>query len=275
MNAVRVFAFQASATKDAVRDWSSWDASLELFRRQGIKVIMVLTDQWGGQPITDSHTDRTIGWYQAGYRTTLEGVSTYRDWVAEAVARYRDNPTVGIWQLVNEGEARNAAGSCSEATATAALRSFADDMAGLVKSIDPNHLVSLGTISGQCGSNTTDYLTINRSPFIDLCDYHDYQNSYSPMGLNDLNNGLQVSLDRCHAAGKAFFVGEIGIPFKSLSPPSTVARAALFDAKLKAQFTAGSVGELLWCWSNTYNAVPPRDMEIAPGDPALKVLAKY
>jgi hypothetical protein len=31
----------------------------------------------------------------------------------------------------------------------------------------------------------------------------------------------------------------------------------------------------VWCWSNTYSAVPPRDEEVTPGDPALALLAKY
>jgi hypothetical protein len=49
----------------------------------------------------------------------------------------------------------------------------------------------------------------------------------------------------------------------------------LFDSKLAAEFAAGSVGELLWCWSNGYSAVPPCDMEITNGDPSLGLLAKY
>jgi mannan endo-1,4-beta-mannosidase len=275
VNAVRVFAFQASAIKDGVRDWSSWDASLASFAQRGIKVIMVLTDQWGGQPVTDSPIDRTIGWYQTGYRTTVEGLATYRDWVAEAVTRYRNNPTVGIWQLVNEGEARNPDGTCSETPARDALRAFADDMAGLVKGIDPNHLVSLGTIAGQCGSNVGDYAYINAGPNIDVMDWHDYNYPQAQLGFDDANNGFTVSRDRAIANGKVYIIGELGVPFAGLSTPTTAYRASLLDAKLAAQFAAGSQGELLWCWSDSYNATPPRDMEIAPGDPVLAVLAKY
>jgi endo-1,4-beta-mannosidase len=271
----RVFAFQATATTNGVRDWTYMDAMLATFRAHGQRVIMVLTDQWHGQPCHDSITDRTLAWYQGGYATTVEGATTYRQWVSEVVARYANNPTVMAWQLVNEGEARNPDGTCSEATATAALRSFADDVGGLVKSIDPNHLVSLGTISDECGSNEADYGYIYASPSIDLCDYHDYDFYTSPMGNTDSYNGLQVSLNRCHADGKAFFVGEMGIHWTALTTPTTAYRASLLDAKLAAQFGAGSVGELVWCWSNTYSAVPPRDEEVTPGDPALTVLAKY
>jgi endo-1,4-beta-mannosidase len=271
----RVFAFQRTATTNGVRDWTYMDAMLATFHAHNQRVIMVLTDQWHGQPCSDVRADRTLSWYQSGYKTTLEQATTYRNWVTEVVTRYRNDPTVAVWQLVNEGEARNPNGSCSELAARAALRSFTDDVGGLVKRIDPNHLVSLGTVSGECGSTDADYGYINNSPSIDLCDYHDYHFDSSPMGNTDSSNGLLLSLNRCHADGKAFFVGEVGIPFKSISPGTTTKRAALLSAKLTAQFQAGSVGELLWCWSSTYSASPPRDMEITPGDPALGLLSRY
>jgi endo-1,4-beta-mannosidase len=269
----RVFAFQRTATTGGTRDWRYMDAALAMFRAHGVRVILVLTDQWYGQPCSDSATDRTLAWYQTGYKTTVEGATTYRDWVSQAVARYSSDPTVLAWQLVNEGEARNADGTCSEATATAALRSFADDVGGLVKSLDPNHLVSLGTISGECGSNEADYSYIHAGPAIDLCDYHDYGFPTSPMSNTDPYNGLQASINRCHAIGKALFVGELGIHYQAISPATLARRAELYDAKLSAQFAAGSVGELPWCWALYFDS--RWDYQISPGDATLALLGKY
>jgi mannan endo-1,4-beta-mannosidase len=269
----RVFSFQRTATTNGARDWTYVDRMLSIFRAHGERVIMVLTDQWKGQPCTDSATDRTLAWYQTGYRTTIEGATTYRDWVSQVVGRYRDDPTIAFWQLVNEGEARNPGGTCSESIAREALRAFADDIGGLVKSLDANHLVSLGTTPGECGSNDADYGYIHASAPIDLCDYHDYGFNTSPMGNTDPYNGLQVSLDRCHAAGKAFFVGEVGLGVGSLNPPTTARRATLFTSKLWAQFTAGSVGELIWRWSPVYH--PEQGQEVPPDDPALGLLTEY
>jgi endo-1,4-beta-mannosidase len=272
---IRVFALQRTATTNGARDWQYVDAMLATLRGHGQRAILVLADQWKGQPCTDSTTNRTLSWYQTGYRSTVEGATTYRDWVAQIVTRYRNDPTVAFWQLVNEADARNGDGSCSEATARTALRAFADDVAGLIKSIDDNHLVSLGTTPGQCGSNEADFAAVHAGPDIDICDYHDYRYPYSPMGNTDAWNGVQVSIDRCRALGKPLFMGELGMGFSSLSTPTTAYRATLFDAKLAAQFRAGSVGELFWTWSNTFSSTPPRDMEIAPGDPALALIRKY
>ena len=126
----RVFSFQRTATTNGARDWTYVDRMLSIFRAHGERVIMVLTDQWKGQPCADSATDRTLAWYQIGYRTTIEGATTYRDWVSQVVGRYRDDPTIAFWQLVNEGEARNLDGTCSESIAREALRAFADDICG-------------------------------------------------------------------------------------------------------------------------------------------------
>ena len=77
---------------------------------------------------------------------------TYRQYVAAIVRRYANNPTVAMWQLVNEGEAVNDNDSCNEQAAHSALLAFSNDVGGLVHSIDPNHLVSLGTLQGWAGS---------------------------------------------------------------------------------------------------------------------------
>jgi mannan endo-1,4-beta-mannosidase len=278
----RVFAFQHTATTNGVRDWSYMDAALATFAAHHVRVIMVLTDTWSGQPCTDSPTNRTIAWYQTGYKTDVEGATTYRDWVAQVVARYRNNPTIAIWQLVNEAEDPQAAGdfppytqtTCPWQVSTDVMQAFANDMAGLVKSIDPNHLVSLGALQGYCGSDTSSWQVTQSGPNIDVMDYHDYGYPYSPLGDPD-SNGFTASLARAAANNKALIVGEMGMEFTLVKTPTTAYRATLFDAKLAAQFAAGSAGELFYMWSDGYSATPPRDMEITYGDPAIGLLAKY
>ena len=54
--------------------------------------------------------------------------------------------------------------------------------------------------------------------------------------------------------------------------------AAQFRAKLKSQFAAGVVGDLLWAWAVKADYVVPaddRDYGIFPGDPSLAVLSSY
>jgi mannan endo-1,4-beta-mannosidase len=267
----RAWFFQPLVTINGQRNWAPFDHTLAVAQAHGARVIFVLGNQWG---YCDGGITRTLAWYQGGYRTQVDPGSLvpYRQWVSEAVARYAGNPTIAFWQLVNEGEARNPDGSCSEALATQALRAFADDMGSLIRSTDRNHLIGLGPIAGECGSNEADYQTIHASAYIDICDYHDYGQPYAAMP-GDQYNGLLVSISRCHALNKPIIVGETGIHYLQLNPATLTERALLFQQKFSAQFAAGVDGELMWDWS--IYAPSSYDYEIGPSDPSLALPSQF
>src|SRR3954453_236983 len=184
--AIRAGFFKPLATRHAERDWSTFAHTLRTARRQGVKVIATLVNQWGQ---CEGWSDYAAGykterWYRSGYRTSPSSPgmpATYRRWVAEVVARYKDDPAIMAWQLVNEAEDKASYDGPCEDTATASLTRFADDMSTMIKSIDPNHLVSLGTIgSGQCGAAGSAYKDVHAVPGIDLCEYHDYSGVAMP-----------------------------------------------------------------------------------------------
>ena len=173
-------------------------------------MIATLTDQWGncGSSVPGGYKDAS--WYEGGYQQPDPvGIVSYRDFVSEIVSRYKDDPTILAWQLVNEPEV----GNCDvvpESTAAADLKAFAADVSGLIKSIDPNHLVSLGTLgTGQCGARESRLSGCDERPDLDLCEYHDYQFG-SPMPGDEFN-GLKARLDQCGTLGKPLIVGEVGI----------------------------------------------------------------
>jgi endo-1,4-beta-mannosidase len=266
--------FQRLATTGGRRDWSTFDHTLALARAHGEKVIATLGNQWGSceqePPIYKSED-----WYRSGYRTDLDpgATETYRDWVTDIVGRYRDDPAIAFWQLMNEAEDRTSSGRCS-GTAAATLRAFAADIASLVKQIDRHHLVSLGTIgSGQCGTAGPHYREVHSVVGIDLCEYHDYGSPAVAMP-GDLANGLQARIADCRSLDKPLFVGETGITTSSAG--SLDARAALWETKFTAQFKAGVVGELIWTWRDSaHGGSSLTDYEVGPQDPALALLGKY
>jgi hypothetical protein len=210
----------------------------------------------------------------AGYRAPdPAGTVSYRDWVAEIVGRYKNDPTILAWQLVNEAEVQPGPAADCGANAAQILKSFATDVSGLVKSIDPNHLVSLGTIgSGQCGAEGAEYQDLHAVPTIDLCEYHDYGEPNAAMP-GDGFNGLAVRIDQCQALHKPIFVGESGIVPSDVGDGTLAARADAFDAKFNAQFCAGVAGELVWHWSTSGSQVD--DHDVGAGDPTIGVLARY
>jgi hypothetical protein len=105
-------------------------------------------------------------WYQQGWETAISKhdgqpleLTSYRQWVDDAVSRYRSSPTIGMWELLNEPETSNcrpdgAGGPCGdtrtcsiEPLAEMALHGFFAAASVEIRSLDP-HLVSTG-LGGQ------------------------------------------------------------------------------------------------------------------------------
>jgi len=270
---MRAWFFQPFATVSGVRNWTIFDNTLAVAKAHNVKVIFVLANEWAYCDGAGRTTARDLIWYQGGYKTQVDSGSAvaYRAWVQEAVTRYKDDPTIAMWQLINEGAAGNADLTCSAAPAPVnALRAFADDVGGLIKSIDSNHLVSAGFSPGSCGTWMDEWKTAQAGASIDVLDYHDYDDPNTPIG-GDANNVLQASINRAIALNKPIIVGELGIHTNAIVPATNAHRATLFDAKFAAQYAAGVQGELLWDWDETKNS----DLDIIPGDPALALLSTY
>ncbi|TMB94297.1 MAG: hypothetical protein E6J42_11640 [Chloroflexi bacterium] len=273
--AMRSWFFQPMATTGGVRDWSAFDHTLAVAAAHGIKVIVTLTDQWGECGIAEdggSSYYKTKDWYTNGYKAADPGmIASYRDWAAEVVTRYRDDPTVLMWQLINEAEVKESqsVGCLPGTEGRDTLMAWASDVSGLVKSIDPNHLVSLGTIGGgQCATQYTEYQDVHSLPAIDLCEYHDYTPNVAMPG--DPWNGLQFRINQCNALNKPLFIGEVGIKPEDVPGGTLADRAAAVKAKAVAQFDAGIDGMLAWAWDNDGSTL--NNYDIGPGDPALDVL---
>lgn len=267
--AFRSWFYQDLAGTPQARDWSAFDHTLAVASSRSQHVIAQLSGQGGDCGDYPRDVQKYEAWYAAGYKLPEASGQSYRDWVASVVSRYANNPTILAWQLVGEAEDPiDASGRCS-ASAGQTMRAFVDDVAGLIKSLDRNHLVNLSTIgSGQCGTSGTDYVYVHASPYVDLCEYHDY--GYPSVALpGDRWNGMQQRISDCHALNKAFFVGEIGI---ERSDPD---RATKLATKLAAQLAAGSVGELIWDWNNGLDWHPLSSYDVGPGDPVLALLARY
>jgi mannan endo-1,4-beta-mannosidase len=272
---VRIWFFQNLAVVDGMRDWSGLDHALAVARAHGVLFLPVLVNQWRDcdGPDGGPGTFKDTRWYEGGYaRTTVAGsLVPYRDWVAEVVTRYRDDPTILAWQLVNEAEVKPyAAAKGCRAGAARTLKRFAADVSGLIKSIDPNHLVSLGTMgNGQCGAEGGEYKDVHSVRGLDLCEYHDYHRPFAAIP-GDRWNGLQVRIDQCKALDKPLIIDESGIKPRAVG--GLTARAAVFAAKFTARRAQGVDGELIWAWSES--GPRPDRYDVGPGDPVLAVLAR-
>ena len=262
------FAALARTPDNSAFDFTAFDATLASARARGVRVVVTLADHWGA---CESTGVKTTDWYRQGYRTDRSGLpATYRDYVAAVVSRYANDPTVLSWQLVNEPESKDSSGNCA-VDGTDVLRAFATDMSAMIRAIDPNHLISQGTIgSGQCGAQGDEYQRLHSDGSLDWCELHDY-NGPTAFG-GDAWNGMDVRVRQCAELGLPVVIGESGVSVSAAG--GNEARASLYAAKVAAGAQRGIDGFLAWGW-----AAPPAvyggfdDFAIVPGDPVAAVLA--
>jgi mannan endo-1,4-beta-mannosidase len=230
VSVVRLWAYQNFAGPTGT-DFTAFDDVVARAKAHHIRLILTLEDQWDycSLPAGASNFSKTPAWYAGGYKTPYGYPLAYDAYVTALVQHFSKEPTVAAWQLMNEAESAD----------PASLQQFAATMATLIKKLDPNHLVSVGTLAcGQKGTDPANYKILHAEPHIDLLEAHDYG---SP----------QVALPACVAAdmqvakllNKPFFVGEAGI---STSVGPAALRGSLLAAKLSAGATAGMAGYAVW-----------------------------
>jgi len=274
VHAVRLWFFQRLATTpDGARDWTVFDETLHAAAMHNLKIIAVLGNQWADCEGYGSAEEgyKTRDWYRDGYRQSRPPgqPDTYRDWVSQVVTRYRDDPTIMMWQLVNEPEAARWFGGPCPSDAAQVLRDFTRDVGQQVKDIDSRHLLGMGTVgSGQCGTSGDEYTQLNADPSLDVADYHDYSLDVVP---GDQWNGLATRARAMEDLGKPLVVGEMGVV------PDQVGgfqqRASLIASKLYADHQMGIQGVLLWAWRPaSAGGSNSAGYDIGPGDPVLDQL---
>lgn len=282
LSVLRASFFQYFVTIDGHRDWRAFDHTMESARAHGVRLIVVLDNQWyecSGWPTPEAgyHTE---AWYRDDYRS-LTGVppgypASYRDYVREVVTRYRNEPAVLMWELMGEPEAATVLHGACATTAGATLRAWAADMAQLVRSIDPLHLISLGTIGGpQCGTAGEDYAALMAVPELDVCQYHDYDPSAPLPWPRDLVNGLAPRVEQCAALGKPLVVAEAGVIPNQVGG-TLAARAQVFSGKFDAQYGAGAAGVMVFTWRDAMHGGSALDAyEVGPDDPTLSLMQMW
>ena len=261
-------------------NWSAFNRVLEYAAADGLRVIPVLVNEWQDCeptwiPDATPLDGKNLGFFDGGYEHPGYGYPlSYLEYAKTVAAHYADDPTIAFWQLGNElmNDTNTTPASCSagdESRGAAALRAFADNVTNTIKSVDPHHLVSLGTIGvGQCGLQGDDYATVHAGS-VDLCEYHDYDDATDP--IPDYGTyGLAETIQQCRSVGKPLFIGESGIPADvtdqgtesgTVTPASLRLRATFFDSKMTAAFNAGIVGYLIWDKRN----LPPASGATRPG----------
>ncbi|HET9914614.1 MAG TPA: hypothetical protein VFQ13_22155, partial [Anaerolineales bacterium] len=166
----------------------------------GLKLVIPFVNNWndfGGMDQyvrwRDISTPDDQTWYHDSFYTDQVIKQWYKNWIAHLLSRvntytgiaYKDDPAVMTWELGNEPRCLSAgAYGRSDNCTIQTLIDWADEMSTYVKSIDHNHLVSVGDegfycVPGaahwteNCGEGV-DTIAFTRLPNIDVMSAHLY-----------------------------------------------------------------------------------------------------
>ena len=225
----------------------------------GVKLILPFTNNWADFGGMDQYvrwrglknhdafyTDLTIrGWYQDYIAHLLTRVNTY-----SGIA-YKDDPAILGWELANEPRCAGtglypASSTCSTAT----LTNWAGDMATYIKTIDPNHLVSVGDEGFYCKADAprndwtlnctqgVDTIALAQAPGIDWMSFHLYPGHWGK-SVDWGTQWVTSHFNEAAAIGKPAILGEFGYEFGA-------ARLPAYKQWTDALVSASGSGGLFW-----------------------------
>ena len=248
------------------------DFVLHHARRLDLKVILVLTNSWrdfGGM-------DQYLAWYgitQHHQFYTDERVKrAYKDWASTLINRrnsldgtlYLEDPAIFAWELANEPRTSVVEkNGSSQGWDLSTIPRWADEMSAFIKSIDPNHMVSVGDEGFLLREEKSgwpyrapfgvDHEALTRLPNVDFGTYHLYPQIWDA----DENFGLQWIRDHVELGrrlGKPAVLEEYGIRVERAPPRlgpvvAGEARRAIYDQWHNELLTGGTAGALFWMLS--------------------------
>lgn len=186
-----------------------------IFRAEqlGIRLIFSLVNNWDAFGGMNAY----VKWSKTGrnhddFYSNPEIQTMFKNYISFVLNRkntytgriYKDDPTVLMWELANEPRV--------DKTRTQDLYSWVNEMAGFIKTIDPNHLVSTGSE----GDQDTDLYLTHQSPHIDIVSFHLYPEDWglSPEKAESyIRNQIVIAKE---IINKPVFCGEFGLRNQSL-----------------------------------------------------------
>lgn len=121
------------------------DRVIEQASRHGLKLVIALVNRWDDFGGMRWYVDQTGGGDIDQFYTRQETKKAYKSYVRQVLTRinsrtgvaYKDDPTIFAWQLANEPR-------CPSDKSGDTLVAWVREMSAFVKSLDPNHMVSVG-----------------------------------------------------------------------------------------------------------------------------------
>lgn len=247
----RFFAFQSSAGTSG-SDFTLFDASVRAARRAGVRLQLVLESNDGG---CSQGARRDDAWYGGGYQSPDGNYAlSYRDFATAVATRYRDEPTVLGYVLVQG----------FGGAAPSVLGSFVTEMGQRLHGVAPNQLLSIDLEwGGVPDDDGVSYRQLEQLPEVDFVDVDDYTFVYPPKPLNPTLLQVLGEID------KPATIGEGAFGLMAGDDAALAMRGEVAKARLAYWHDQGFSGALLWAYDPGWGAVS-EEFDARPADPILQ-----
>jgi len=242
------------------KDPERFERLLNLGRQYGIRYIVALQD---------FYFYKTQTWFDVHYK--VEDLPHIRT----VVPRFRDRPEILMWELMNEP-------GCAEGDEPKKCQqhiyNWAAAVSAEVKALDPNHLVSIGTLSAE-GSryHKSNYEDMHKLPTVDVISLHRFVGKTSRTEMR-----LAAELGKPIYVGEAWEASYRKDRCEPIDGSALADRAEKISEDLEWSFEHGLDGYLLW--QHDPGAVQTDDddkewycseFSFLEGDPSYAVLRDY
>lgn len=193
------------------------DYAVSAAERFGVKLVLPFMNNWGdyggiSNAYTNAFGNNATTWY-----TTPAAQKAYKNYIKTLVTRYKKSPAIFAWELGNEPRCK----TCPTSTIT----KWATEISEYIKSLDPNHMVTLGdegwlspatfTADGSyaySGVEGVDFLANLKIKTLDYGTFHLYPDSW---GYNYTWGSTWIEQHDAigKASGKPVILEEYGAPF--------------------------------------------------------------
>eukprot|EP00029_Vermamoeba_vermiformis_P011681 TRINITY_DN6495_c0_g1_i1.p1 TRINITY_DN6495_c0_g1~~TRINITY_DN6495_c0_g1_i1.p1 ORF type:complete len:634 (-),score=127.67 TRINITY_DN6495_c0_g1_i1:38-1708(-) len=241
---------------------------------KGIKVIIPLVNNWkafGGM-------DQYGVWFQTAnkhdqFYTNSQSRQAFKKYISVLINRvnsvnqrkYSEDPAIFAWELANEPRCKGTDWPASSNCDTAMIIDWVSEMSSYIKSLDSNHMVSVGDegffnrqgVSDWTydGSEGVDFEAFLRLPTIDFGTLHLYPEDWGKS--SDESWATKFILDHINAAkniGKPVIVEEYG--YKDQNQ-----RNRIYQNWLDVVYNNDGAGDLVWMLAANVNGAPYPDYD--------------
>lgn len=268
-------------------DWEGLDIALKEIRKRDMAAVLFLNNAWewsrgfadwleaagqGDQPRPSTH----------GYGAYMKAMAAFSDcraaqelsweFVREIVTRYKDEPAIFSWQIANEPRCFS-----NNPSTRANFVKYIHETAALIKSLDPNHMVSTGNEGtmgcegdyGLCSEvnncKDIDYITIHIWPYNWSWVREDNVAEGADYAVRKVDDYIDQHLEMAKDYGKALVIEEFGYPrdgFRYAEGTPTTGRDKIYAEVFGRVVESAAQGGLLaGCNFWTWQIDPPQEAQ--------------